>query len=49
MEFTRHSADRAQSLGKGGMREVEEKLARAGYTIRAIRDEDGEDSLATKA
>ena len=48
-EFTRHNTDRAQSLGKGGMREVEEKLTRAGYMIREIRDEDGQDWLATKA
>ncbi len=48
-EFTRHNTDRAQSLGKGGMREVAEKLARAGYTIREIRDEDGQDWVATKA
>jgi FkbM family methyltransferase len=47
-EFTRHNTDRAQSLGKGGMREVEEKLTRAGYLIREIRDEDGQDWVATK-
>lgn len=48
-EFTRYHGDRAGSLGKNGMREVGEKLARAGYTIQEIRDEDGEDWLATKA
>ena len=47
-EFTKHQGDKADSLGKNGMREAEAKLVQAGYKINKITDEDGDDMLATK-
>ena len=47
-EFTKYHGDKADHLGKNGMSEVEAKLKQAGYVLSIIKDEDGEDILATK-
>jgi len=47
-EFTKYHGEKADHLGKNGMRDVEVKLTQAGFTLSSIRDEDGDDILATK-
>jgi len=47
-EFTKYHGEKAEHLGKNGMREVELKLIQAGFKLSIIKDEDGDDILATK-
>lgn len=46
--FTKYHSDKASHLGKNGMREAEMKLTNAGYTLKIVYDEDGNDIIATK-
>lgn len=46
--FTKYHNDKAAHLGKNGMREAEMKLNSAGYTLKIVHDEDGNDIIAIK-
>jgi FkbM family methyltransferase len=46
--FTLHHSDKANQLGKNGMIDAVKKLHEAGYMLRHICDEDGNDILAIK-
>jgi FkbM family methyltransferase len=47
-KFTRYNDDKKKELGINGMRLVEEKLKKNGYTLKDIHDDDGFDIIATK-
>ena len=46
--FTKHNDDKAHILGKAGMERTANKLAAFGYTLNNIRDEDGNDIIASR-